>query len=241
MGGFHFYNGENLASELQDVDIYNNLIVADNDTCGPAVVYQSGPLAGIRFRNNIFVVNGGERLVDIGSNTAAFTFQGNVWWAIDGNWSGGWHWGGSTYSSLASWRAAAGAPETLAGGPVGLQADPLVASLLAGSRPTSVAAMEAMSAFRLLAGSPCRESAQDLRAPAFGALSVGSRDFFGASLPRGRSFDVGPHEAAPELSLVRAQFGHRSSDAGWDQRADLDSNDRVDAADLGRATREQDH
>lgn len=197
MGGIHFYNGENLASELQGVRIHNNLIYGDNSLSGPCVNYQSGPIADVRFHDNIFVVKGGEQFVKIGSNTAAFRFQGNLYWAADGSYAGGWRWGATTYTSLAAWRAASGSPETLSGAPVGLQADPLLAELLAPVQPTSVAAMEAMTSFRQLAGSPCRDAGLDLRRADLGAWDPGVRDFFGGAIPQGAGFDLGVQEADP--------------------------------------------
>jgi hypothetical protein len=200
--GFHFWSGEDLASECQDIRVYNNLVYTENATGGPCVRYQSGPMAGLRMWNNIFVVQGGEQFVDIGSNTGYFTMQGNLYWATDAVWTGGWKWGASTYTSLGAWRAATGTPETLAGNPVGVQADPLVASLVAGAQPTSVAAMEAMTAFRLLAGSPAIDAGRDLRTAAFGSLDVGVRDFWNGGIPQGAAFDIGPHEVAPAASYT---------------------------------------
>ncbi len=207
--GIHFWNGENTVDECRDIRVYNNLFYAENATSGPIVAYQSGPMAGVRIWNNIFVVQGGERFTSITSNTAAFTFQNNLYWAVDGNYAGGWRWGGTTYTSLAAWRAAAGLPETLSGAPMGLQADPLIADLVAGARPTSIAAMEAMTAFRRLSGSPARNAGSDLRSAAFGSLAVGSRDFWGSVIPTG-VFDIGPHEtaelgnAAPQITATAA-------------------------------------
>jgi hypothetical protein len=197
--GFHFWSGENLTSECQDIRVYNNLVYTENASGGACVTYQSGPMAGLRMWNNIFVVQGGERFVDIGSNTGYFTFQGNLYWATDAVWTGGWRWGATTYTSLAAWRAAAGTPETLAGSPVGVQADPLVASLVAGAQPTTVAAMEAMTTFKLLAASPAINAGADLRTATYGSLNIGTRDFWNNALPVGGAFDIGPQERTWEV------------------------------------------
>lgn len=197
--GFHFWSGENLPSECQDIRVYNNLVYTENATGGPCVRYQSGPMAGIRLWNNIFVVQGGEIFVNIGSNTGSFTFQNNLYWSTDNNWAGGWRWGGTTYTSLSAWRAATGTPETLAGTAVGLQADPLVNALVAGAQPTSVAQMEAMTAFQLLASSPAINAGADLRTAAYGSLDVGARDFWNSTLPLGGAFDIGPHDRTWEV------------------------------------------
>ena len=151
-------------------------------------------MAALHLWNNIFIVRGGERFTDIGSNTGYFTCQGNAYWATDANWTGGWRWGATTYTNLTDWRAATGSPETLAGSPVGLQADPQVARAVAGAKPTSVAAMEAIRAFRLLDGSPAKDVGLDLRTAAFGSLDVGLRDFWNGTIPQNGTFDVGPHE-----------------------------------------------
>jgi uncharacterized repeat protein (TIGR02543 family) len=212
--GFHFWSGENLTSECQDIRVYNNLVYTENATGGACVTYQSGPMAGLRMWNNIFVVQGGERFVDIGSNTGYFTFQGNLYWATDALWTGGWKWGATTYTTLDSWRAAAGTPETLAGSPVGVQADPLVANLIAGEQPTSVAAMEAMTAFKLLAGSPAIDAGQDLRTAAFGSLDVGVREFWNNAIPQGAAFDIGPHESTPTVSTYTISYDANSATSG---------------------------
>ncbi len=200
--GFAFWSGEDQASECQDARVHNNLVYSENATGNPCVAYFSGPMADIVLQNNIFVVQGGERFIDVGSNTGYFTFQGNAYWAVDDTWTGGWKWGASTYTSLADWRAAAGTPETVSGAPVGLQVDPLVDSLVAGAQPTSVAAMEAMTAFRLLAGSPMADAGLNLRTAPFGAIDVGARDFWGQAIPAGAAFDIGPHEAEPPAATA---------------------------------------
>lgn len=192
--GFLFWSGENQASQCQDISVYNNLVYTENISGGPCVS-QSGAMTGIRLWNNIFVVQGGERFVDVGSNTDRFTFQGNLYWATDGLWAGGWKWGETTYTLLADWRVAKGTPETLTGIPVGVQADPSIVSLVVGAQPTSVAAMEQMTAFRLLASSPAIDAGQDLRTAAFGSVDVGARDFWNGNIPQAATFDIGPHEA----------------------------------------------
>jgi hypothetical protein len=204
--GFHFWKGSGSASTLSDVHVHHNLVYTENSTGGPALVWQAGAMSGIRVRNNLFVVSGGERFVDVNNNAARgyFTFQNNAYWAVDDNWAGGWRWGGgTTFTTLAAWRAATGAPETLSGAPLGLDADPRVADLVAGARPTSVSQLANLAAFRLLADSPLLDAALDLRLAAHGSLDLGARDFFGLPIPSGGAFDIGPHERTAALVAFR--------------------------------------
>ncbi len=203
--GFHFWKGAGSASTISNVEVHNNLVYTENATGGPAVVWQDGAMSGLRFRNNIFIVSGGERFVEVNNNTARgyFTFRNNAYWAVDGNWSGGWLWGsGTVFNTLAGWRGATGAPETHAGQAVGFDVDPRISAVVQGAQPTSVDDLANIAAFRLLADSPLRDTAHDLRLPVHGALSVGTRDFFGLPLPAGAGFDVGPHERVAPVALI---------------------------------------
>ncbi len=159
-------------------------------------------MQNIGFFNNIFIVQGGERFVDIGT-TLPFVFKNNLYYATDGIYTGGWKWGGVTYTSLAAWRASSGTPETVGGSPVGLQVNPQIASVVSGAQPTSVAAMETMPAFMLIAGSPAINAGADLRTATYGSLSVGTRDFYNNTLPQDVAFDIGPHEvvASPSVNI----------------------------------------
>ncbi|MBA3683860.1 MAG: right-handed parallel beta-helix repeat-containing protein [Planctomycetes bacterium] len=196
--GFDFYNGyDGDPSKLTGVTIHNNLVYADAAVAGACVKWEGGPLANVRFANNIFVVTGGSRFVDIAAHTADFSFVDNAYFSSDANYSGGWKWSSLTYTSLDAWRSASGAPETWSGSPVGMQADPLLANVVGGAQPTSIAALESITAYRLLAGSPCIDAGQDLRTAAFGSRTVGSRDFFNQTIPQGGAFDIGAHETTP--------------------------------------------
>ncbi len=214
--GFHFWKGAGETATITDVKVYNNLVYTEKDTGGPAVVWQSGPMSGIRFWNNVFVVKGGERFVDIDRNWARnyFDFQNNVYWAVDGDYSGGWVWGDATFHTLDDWRQAPRAPEMLGGQPVGLMEDPRIVDLVEGAQPKSVAEMKEMPAFRLLVDSPLRNAGLDLRTPAFGSIDVGEQDFFGGTIPSGDDFDIGPHER--ETSLQKFRDAHNLAPDGAD-------------------------
>ena len=125
MGSIHFWSDDsNPQANCARVAVYNNTIYTDAAVGVTAIRYQSGPMTGHVLRNNVIVVAGGAKLVDIASNTGAFTLTGNNWWAADGNLGGGWRWGGTTYGSLSAWRGASGSPETVSGTPVGRYGDP---------------------------------------------------------------------------------------------------------------------
>lgn len=208
--GFHFWKGAGAGATLTNVAVHNNLVYTENSTGGPAVVWQAGAMSGLRFWNNVFVVQGGERFVAVNNNTARgyFTFQNNAYWTTDENWTGGWRWGlNTTLTTLPAWRLASGTPETIAGEPVGLMIDPRIADIATGAQPLSVDALANMPAFRLLADSPLLDAGVDLRTPAFGSRDVGGRDFFAGALPSGGGFDIGPHERPAALESFRTAHG----------------------------------
>ncbi|MEK7413969.1 MAG: right-handed parallel beta-helix repeat-containing protein [Planctomycetota bacterium] len=194
MGSLHFWNGTTSAANCSGIAIYNNTIYADAAVGGPAINFQSGPMTGITLRNNAIIVAGGAKLVKVASNTAAFTFTGNSWFAADGNYAGGWTWGATTYASLAAWRAAAGTPETVSGAPVGQQGDSKLNSPITGAQPTSIAALDTITAFAPRSGSPLVDAGLDLTSASFGSMVVGSRDFTGNAIPAGAGYDIGACE-----------------------------------------------
>ena len=201
--GVHFWNdGSNPAANCANVKVYNNTIYADGAVGGPAI-HSSGPMTGHSLRNNVIIVAGGAKFVNIVDYAGAFTFTGNSYWAADGNYAGGWAWNGATSGSLAAWRSTTGSPETMSGSPVGLQVNPLLVAAVAGAQPTSIAAMEAMTAFNLQDGSPLIDTGLNLTSATFGSLAVGSRDFSGNAIPAGSGYDIGAHEK-PVTSTVTA-------------------------------------
>ena len=174
--------------EVRDADVYHNVVFSTPPPTGSgsAVTVTGGGASGaevhgVRFSNNVFLVAGGVRLLDVSaSQLAAATdlrFEGNDWWG-----SGGptrFRWAGTTYLHLGDWRTATG-QEQVGGTPVGLTVDPGMVG--PGNGPDS---------YRLLPGSPLADGG--LPASHF-APGAELRDYFGGEAPRGSAPDVGIHE-----------------------------------------------
>ncbi len=206
--GFSFWKGSGASSMLSGIDVYQNLVYADAPEAGPCVRWRVGEMSGIRIRNNILITRGGEPFVDVGNNTARsyFTFQGNLYYALDGNTTNAWRWGSTNYSSLGEWRAASGQPETVNGQPLGISADPRLGSIVGVSHPSNIAELLAFQGFKPAADSPVIDAAIDTALPQYGGVAMADIDFRGHLIPHGPARDIGPFESpfpvkAPALAL----------------------------------------
>ncbi len=215
--GFHISRGNGTYSVVEDIDIHNNLVYLNGPDRGePCIgVYGDRPMARIGVRNNVFIIEGRKPLVYVDSIAGRdfVTFQGNLYYDVGGKYSIGWKWGGSTsafnFSSLSSWQAAYGSPETHANNKVGKQGDPLIASLTTVTHPTTIAELLAFQGFRLGEKSPAINAGLDLTQPEFGSLPMPSSDFYGHPVPHGGAYDIGPFESpyplqAPSLAIEPA-------------------------------------
>ena len=174
--------------EVHDTDLYHNVVFASPPASGAitAVTVSNGgvPAAevhGLRYWNNVFIGDGGVRLLGVGSGQLAaatgLRFEGNDWWGSGG--STRFTWAGTTHLSLAAWQAATG-QEQEGGLPLGRSVDP--GMLGPGNGPDS---------YRLVDTSPLADAG--LSPFRFGE-DPGSRDFFGGDAPQGAAPDVGVHE-----------------------------------------------
>lgn len=136
--------------------------------------------------NNIFVTANGHALVKGDPPTNVQQFQGNVYW------SSGATFNVADFSSLEAWRAARN-QEMLGSRAVGLRCDPRLLNPGAGGTIGDPYQLRSLHAYRLHGSSPLIDRALDL--PSLFGITVGSNDFFGASLPQCRTFDVGAHES----------------------------------------------
>lgn len=207
--GFTFWKANGTASTLSNVDVYNNFVYADAPNAGQCVHWRAGEMSGIRLRNNILVTTGGKPFVQVGDNTARsyFTFQGNLYYSLDGNYTNTWRWGSSNHSSLDQWRASSGQPETVNGQPLGISADPRLGSVTGVNHPVNIAGLLAFQGLKPAADSPVIDAAIDTTLPQFGGIPMADFDFRGHAIPQGPARDIGPFESpfpvvAPALSLV---------------------------------------
>jgi hypothetical protein len=193
----HIYGGIHVHGEgrgITNTDIYNNTVYQSPAASGTPSAVMAEWYEGefnVRFRNNLLVTKGGVPVVNVLSGTSGVTFQGNNYWSSGDPFRI--KWGSTTYQGLPGWRSATG-QERLSGTPVGLKVAPKF--LAAGSQPTIGAAnsLDTLHAYRIRNDSPMRDAGLNL-ASSFGT-SVGSQDFYGASIPRYGAFDIGAHEFA---------------------------------------------
>lgn len=112
--------------EVRDLRIYQNTVVMPQSPNGtaPAVRLWGGE-KGVSLRNNLLVTDGAPLVnAESGFTPRDVVLQGNNYRSTDGQESI--RWGGTTYRSLDTWRAATGQEEA-GGRPTGLTADPCLA------------------------------------------------------------------------------------------------------------------
>jgi len=166
--GIHFWAGD---PQISDALVYNNVVVN-----GKHAVKSTHDIAGVVFRNNIFVSDG----ESISGPLKQARFENNLYWPR----KAGTVFGGK---KLEDWAKATG-QETADGRLVALFGDPkLVLPEKLTELPTNPADLAKMRFFRLEAGSPC-----------LGAGMIvpdnGGRDLFGNRVPADRKAALGAWE-----------------------------------------------
>jgi hypothetical protein len=199
MGGICWYSaGSN--GGIRNVHVYNNTVY--NSVACAFRWFNTSGMTDNTIRNNIFITSGGRALVQGNQAIAAGLFQGNSYWASGGAFSV------AGYSSLAAWRTATN-QEKRGTDTCGISADPRVMSAGAGEPLTDPRALNTLSAYRLLAGSPCIDGGLDL--PALFGFTMGTRDYWGNPIPRGQGWDIGAYESDIATPV---QYGPRTVPAG---------------------------
>ncbi len=177
-------NGET----MNGADVYNNTVYMSQaglynsgiaNLVGPN---DSGVANNFRFRNNNIYVTNGVKLLRFDKDGSGMLFQGNNYHAV-GTFNITWK--GNTYSSLDAWRATG--QEKLNGTNVGSQVNPLLVS------PGGVG----VDSYKLQSSSPLINTGLNL--PSVFAINVGTRDYFGTTIPVG-VYDVGFHEYSGVVS-----------------------------------------
>jgi hypothetical protein len=182
-------------------DIYNNTVVlsrpSDNST--PHAVYiMSGYISDIALRNNVLQTSTGLPVVTSYTNTGV-RLEGNCYWTPSS--AINLHWDGTTYTTLAAWRAAT-TQETLpaTGQPTGFCVNPRFVPTSGGSGSTPL--IGTGPNYHLAPTSSLLGTGIGLHA-AFG-IDPGSRDFFGNAAPtNGTAGNVGASEARPTALPTR--------------------------------------
>lgn len=161
--------------------VYNNTFYSGTPGTLPALLAQIGEGS---FYNNIFWCGTGVNLM---SAVSGGTFAGNLYWFGGNPFSVVYN--GTTYSSLAAWRAV---QETAGGVAVGLSADPQLAAPGTGGTLLPSAQVSTLGAYALGAGSPAVDAGLDLRT--LYAIDPGQMDFSGHPVRAGAGYDVGATE-----------------------------------------------
>lgn len=188
-GGIQVWNG---GSGIENLQIYNNTIyISPASTGSPSAVRIIYNVSNVNFYNNIFITSGGVHLINM-YQAVGFSFKGNNYYAEDGLFRI--TWGTTTYTSFPSWRDGTG-QETLSGVRIGTDINPLLMNAGGGGTIRNPFRLNTLSAYQLQPSSPLINEGVDLFS-LFG-INPGSRDFYGNTIPQGRSFDVGAHEFTP--------------------------------------------
>jgi peptidoglycan/LPS O-acetylase OafA/YrhL len=192
--GAIYVHDDNYAQGVKDCQVHNNTVyVAPSSAGNPSAIYaQQSASANIYVRNNIFQTRGGVPLVTVRTGQKGLTFQGNAYFAGDGDFAICWN--GTAYLSLRAWREATG-QEQIGPANVGLEADPQLVAPGRGGTLGHARVLEMLGAYRLRETSPLIDAALDLKAR-FG-VDPGPRDFYGTRLPQRAAFDIGAHEWKP--------------------------------------------
>jgi hypothetical protein len=171
--------GGNIASDA----VYNNTCYSkpNGATDIPALRALTGTtVTGNTVRNNIFYstsTTGAVVVADTAYTTAALLMQGNAYYGPTVN---AVKWGATTYTSLATWRAAVAGQEQIAASNVGvLGTDPVLSSPSTAPTVTDASTMTTYTGLQLLSTSPVLQAGLDLNA--LFAVNPGTVDFYGAA------------------------------------------------------------
>jgi hypothetical protein len=159
------YGGIFVGNDVVNADIYNNTVFMDpSPTSSPAAIRLLSLLGdSIHVRDNIFMTTGGVPVVSSDGTGTDVLFQGNDYWS--GSSPLAILWGGTTYHTLAAWRAATG-EETLGnpllgGEPVGLRVNPGLNDAGGGGIIGNADRLVTLTAYELGGGSPLTHAGLD--------------------------------------------------------------------------------
>ncbi|MGJ5628756.1 right-handed parallel beta-helix repeat-containing protein [Nostoc sp. CALU 1950] len=183
-GAIHIYGN------VRNAEIYNNTVFVKGGTTSiPSAVLIYNPVTNVSFRNNIFQTKDGVKLLDIASGSTGLLFQRNVYYSTGSTFRI--RWGGTTYSSLDSWRTVTN-QEKLSSQNVGMSVDPLLSNPGGGQALNNTDLLNTLDAYKLSSNSPLINTGLDLKT-LFGT-NTGNQDFYGSLLPKDLGFDIGTHE-----------------------------------------------
>lgn len=167
-------------SQLGSCNFYNNVFIAKDvgsahPSCLAAGTHGAVTPTGVTFRNNVFKQLGSGPLLQSNSAfaTSAILFQGNAYdkaGAVDIRWT-------STYTSLATWRAAVSGQEQVSGTNVGLSGAVNLVNASLAPTVTDPTRSRAVPWLRPAAGSPLLAASLDLQSVF--SIDPGTSDYDG--------------------------------------------------------------
>jgi hypothetical protein len=172
-----------LYAGVNNTEIYNNVVYLNAAVSQNAVNLSSWSGTNATFRNNIFISASSGPLIT-GAANSGLLFQGNDYWT--GGASLAITLGGSTYTTLAQLQGAG--YEMLNAAPVGLSVNPALTNAGGGGTIGTIGQLSTLNAYTLTIGSPLIGTGLDLFTNF--AVSVGTRDFYGNTLPAS-GFNIG--------------------------------------------------
>jgi hypothetical protein len=191
------YGGIVVGGSVSNIDVYGNTVYVSSAASDPAafrITTWDGTPQNVRVRNNIFYTHQGStgtvKLVD-STNNSTYLFQGNDYYNDSGTFA--LRWGTTTYTSLSAWLVAAPTQERVSGAVVAKNVNPLLTSPGGGGTIGNADLLEtALTAYKLQASSPLIDAGLNL--PVLFGTNVGTRDFYGDSIPQNGVFDIGADE-----------------------------------------------
>jgi hypothetical protein len=195
-GGAHNYAAIDMwaasnSDSLGACDIYGNTIYdTKTGSNAPRGIEIDVATTNIHVRDNIIDVAAGGLTVQVKNAGTGLLFQGNDYWAGSSS-TAAVYWNGTTYATLAAWRAAVPAQETVSGTATGLSVNPQLSNPGGGGTIGYGGDLTTLSAYRIATGSPLVNAGVNLTSL---GLSVGATDYFGQPVPDGSGFDIGADE-----------------------------------------------
>ncbi|WP_404786445.1 right-handed parallel beta-helix repeat-containing protein [Altericista sp. CCNU0014] len=205
------YAGIYLYGQIRNTEIYNNTVFVNAAPVGKPAAVRIGNLSvetlklnGVRFYNNIFQTTDGLDLVDISASQVGgkknLTFQGNNYYSTNKKFSI--HWGDRIYINFSTWRRETG-QEQLHSNPSGFSINPQLFEPGGGLIIGNPDLLSTLDAYRLRPTSPLIDAGLNLNT--LFSLDTGEQDFYGTSLPQGKSYELGAYESMVNLLPQQSQ------------------------------------
>jgi len=188
----------NIYGKVTNSNAYNNSIYSTSVTgvsgSGIKVNGATGLVSSnMSIRNNVIQTTGGRTLVYIHSSQSSVSslkFQGNAYWSSGSTFRI--TQSSSTYSSLNSWRNARGKEKSSTGAAYGYQVDPKFTAAGKGQTFGDATLLTTLTAYKLQSTSALINKGLNLKT--LFNTTVGTRDYWGDSLPQRGSYDIGADE-----------------------------------------------